>query len=86
MSNVLMFNTNLENAYDNQIKTLPVIPKDMLLKKYIDYRKNIETNYSNIDYLLFGEALIEEIETRKHTREFEEILAGKEIWPININY
>jgi len=86
MSNILMFTQAAVRTLDMETETLPAIPKERLFKKYMDYRRNVEANYSNIDYLLYGEALIEEIGIRKYTREFEESISNHQSQVFNINY
>lgn len=56
---------------------LKALPKSKLFDCFKHYRENIAENHSNLDFVLWGEDLLEEISLRKLSFEFEEALNEK---------
>ena len=60
--------------WDQEIEILKILPKQKLFERFLSCRENMQNNYGNIDFILWSEALNEEISIRKCSKEFEEII------------
>jgi hypothetical protein len=72
--NVVNFQYYQNSNTRHNTDLLSVLPSERLFQYFEIYRKTIFSNQNNIDYVLWGEALLEEISQRKLTKEFEEAL------------
>ena len=76
MSKVISIASIANRKRRNNIERLRLVPKNKLFEKFLYFKKNISNNYDNIDFILWGEALFEEVSFRKLTSEFEREVAN----------
>ena len=70
---------NLKDSnLESQINCLSLLPKSILFTHFEFFRKNIIENHRIINFILWGEALAEEISYRKLSKEFEDLLSDTE--------
>lgn len=65
------------NKTCHDINILSAIPKSRLFEYFKHYRDSANENLTNIDFILWGEALLDEISQRKLSLEFENALNSK---------
>ena len=74
MSHIISFAQFESDHLEKHIGALALTPQNNLFKDFVHYRQTIRDNHTNIDFVLWGEAIIDEIENRNLSRKFEDAL------------
>jgi len=76
VKNIIELQGQTHEKLIKNIDKLSILPKEKLYGLFEIYRQKATGNYSSINFLLWGEALIEEISARKLSKEFEDALSA----------